>query len=401
MTPERERWLLFTLAGIQFNTALDFMVIMPLGPLFTQIFGIHDGQFALLVSAYTLASGLSGVAAAFFIDRYGRKHLLLVLYALFGLAAWACSMAPGYEALVLGRIAAGATGGVISSVIQTIVADVIPFERRGRAMGTVMSSFSFASALGLPASLWLAGHGGWHAPFMLTGIVSLGMIVLVAATLPRLDQHLAAHPAAGVWAHFRAVLSDVNHWRAFAFTGLMVFSGFVMIPFLAINAQHGVGLRQDQIPYIYLCGGVASLFTARWFGRLTDRIGKVPAYRRLTLGLLPALFVVALLPYGAPLSAMLLVSTWLMVLMSGRMIPGMAITGGAASPAHRGTFMTLNSAVQSAAMGIAALVGGLLIQRRPDGRLQDFWIVAAVASAAMLATLGMASRLQIRQPKAA
>jgi MFS family permease len=50
-------------------------------------------------------------------------------------------------------------------------------------------------------------------------------------------------------------------------------------------------------------------------------------------------------------------STLFFVCMSGRMIPCMAMLTSAANPAWRGTFMTINSAVQSASMGIAALVG--------------------------------------------
>ena len=83
LTPRRERWLLFTLAGIQFTHILDFMIMMPLGPQFTQLFGISDAQFGLLVSAYTLSAGVSGLLASTYIDRFGRKRLLLVLYALF------------------------------------------------------------------------------------------------------------------------------------------------------------------------------------------------------------------------------------------------------------------------------------------------------------------------------
>ena len=51
LTPRRERWLLLTIAGIQFTHILDFMIMMPLGPQFTQLFGISDAQFGLLVSA--------------------------------------------------------------------------------------------------------------------------------------------------------------------------------------------------------------------------------------------------------------------------------------------------------------------------------------------------------------
>ena len=64
LTPRRERWLLFTLAGIQFTHILDFMIMMPLGPQFTTLFGISNAQFGLLVSAYTLSAGFSGLMAA-------------------------------------------------------------------------------------------------------------------------------------------------------------------------------------------------------------------------------------------------------------------------------------------------------------------------------------------------
>jgi predicted MFS family arabinose efflux permease len=59
LTPRRERWLLLTIAGIQFTHILDFMIMMPLGPQFTRLFAISDAQFGLLVSAYTLAAGVS------------------------------------------------------------------------------------------------------------------------------------------------------------------------------------------------------------------------------------------------------------------------------------------------------------------------------------------------------
>lgn len=73
----RETWLLITLAGIQFTHIVDFMMMMPLGPQFTQLFNISDGQFGLLVSSYTFAAGASGLLASLYVDRFGRKKLLL------------------------------------------------------------------------------------------------------------------------------------------------------------------------------------------------------------------------------------------------------------------------------------------------------------------------------------
>ena len=212
MTPlranRRELWLLLTLAGVQFTHILDFMIMMPLGPQFTQLFAISDAQFGLLVSAYTLAAGASGLLASTYIDRFGRKKLLLVLYVLFALATLACGLAPTYGALMVARVLAGMFGGVLSALCQTIVGDVIPFERRGRAMGIVMTSFSVATVAGVPLGLFMATHLSWHAPFF--GIAALcGVLVVFAAiTLPVLEGHLHRTDRPSAWRGIAEVLRD-------------------------------------------------------------------------------------------------------------------------------------------------------------------------------------------------
>lgn len=191
LSPKRELWLLLTLAGVEFTHILDFMSMMPLRPQFTKIFSITDAQFGLLVSAYTFAAGASGLMAATYLDKFDRKRLLLTLYVLFGLATLACGLASTYYSLMAARVLAGVFGGVLSALSQTIVADVIPFERRGRAMGIVMTSFSVATVAGVPSGLFLAAHFSWHAPFF--GIAALvGLLAVGAAlTLPRLSDHLS------------------------------------------------------------------------------------------------------------------------------------------------------------------------------------------------------------------
>ncbi|NQW94305.1 MAG: MFS transporter, partial [Polaromonas sp.] len=190
LSPKRELWVLLTLAGIQFTHIVDFMVMMPLGPQFTQLFNISDAQFGLLVSSYTFAAGASGLLASLYVDRFSRKKLLLSLYLLFALATLACGLAPTYDALMVARIAAGAFGGVLAALAQTIVADVVPYERRGRAMGIVMSSFALASVAGVPTGLILAAHFNWHMPFFAIAGVSALLAMGAWVTLPPLAEHL-------------------------------------------------------------------------------------------------------------------------------------------------------------------------------------------------------------------
>jgi predicted MFS family arabinose efflux permease len=273
LDPRRERWLLLTLAGVQFTHILDFMIMMPLGPQLTRIFAIDNAAFGLLVSAYTLSAGVSGLAASLYVDRFDRKRLLLALYALFGLATLACALAPGYNTLLLARVAAGVFGGVLSTLSQTIVADVVPFERRGAAMGIVMSSFSLATVAGVPLGLWLANALGWHAPFWSLALVCALLWALAWRTLPALGQHLSGQSDKPMWHNLWSVVREPTHWRAFGLSALMMFAGFTVIPYITLYNTHNVGLTEAQIPWIYLCGGAATLVSARWVGRLSDRVG--------------------------------------------------------------------------------------------------------------------------------
>jgi predicted MFS family arabinose efflux permease len=394
LTPRRERWLLLTLAGIQFTHILDFMIMMPLGPQFTALFGISNAQFGLLVSAYTLSAGLSGLMAATYIDRFSRKQLLLTMYTLFGLATLACGLAPDYFWLMVARIAAGLFGGVLSALAQTIVADVIPFERRGRAMSVVMTSFSVSTVAGVPLGLFLAAHFNWHAPFfgiaLLVGLLALG----AWQTLPRLDAHLHHPERVSVWRGIGQVLAEPNHLKAFGVTALMMFAGFTVIPYITIYLQSNAGMQTDEVPWIYLCGGLTTLLTARYFGRLTDRVGKVKVFQRLALAVAFPLMATTL-SEGLPLWGLLLISTGLFTMMSGRMIPGMAMISASVEPRLRGTFMTLNSAVQSAAMGSAALVGGLIIGRDPQGHLTLYWLAGLLGVVASGLSAWLAGRLRL------
>ena len=398
LTPKRERWLLLTLASIQFTSVLDFMIMMPLGPQLTELFGISASEFGFLVSAYTFSAGLSGLLAATYIDRFGRKRMMLTLYPLFGLAALACSIAPTFAWLMVARVASGFFGGVLMALSQTIVAEVIPFERRGRAMGVVMTSFSVATVAGVPLALFLASHFNWHAPFLAIALMVSVCALGAAKTLPSLKGHLAAHPvgdsAPNMLANLRLVLVDPNHLKAYAMSSSMVFAGFAVIPYIALYLQGNAGFKPEQIPYVYLTGGICTLISARFIGHWSDRAGKAYAFRRLAL-LMPLPLLAMTLSADLPMVGVLLVSSVLFVVMSGRMIPGMALIGAAADPRRRGSFMTLNSAVQSLAMGLAALVGGQILGRDGNGHLTHYWIAALFGGSASLLSFVLASKLRL------
>lgn len=390
--PYSERALLFTLAGIQFSHILDFMIMMPLGPLLMLELGITTHEFGLLVASYSFSAALSGLLAATFVDRFERKRLLLFMFVLFGLATLACGLAPGYATLMVARGLAGAFGGVLGALVQTIIGDTIPFARRAKASGIVSSAFSVSTVAGVPISLWMASYFQWRAPFIFI-VVMVAILLLVAIrVLPELRHHLSHEKLAHPFSAMFAVLRDGNHWRAMSMSAMIIFSGFTVIPYITVYAVNNIAISQHDIAYIYLVGGAATLFTARLIGHWADIHGKVRVYRIVAIfAMLPLLAVTQI--ESASLGLWLVCTTLFFVFISGRFIPAMAIITSAAQPKLRGTFMSLNSTVQSLAMGLAATLSGFIITQDSSGKIIGYQNVGYVAIAANVLAIWYVSRI--------
>ena len=400
LTPQRERYLLLTLAGIQFSHVLDFMIMMPLGPILISAFGIGTHEFGLLVASYSFSAALSGLLAATFVDRFERKRLLLFMFALFALATLACGFASGYAMLLIVRGLAGAFGGVMGALVQTMIGDVIPFGRRARASSIVAAAFSLATVAGVPLALWLAHHWQWRAAFIFIAVLAVLFILVGWHVLPELRHHISTEKQRHPFAAMFDVLRDPNHLRALLFSALIIFSGFTVIPYITIYAVGNVGIAQQDIPYVYLCGGAATLVTSRLIGYWADLHGKVKVYRLVAAAALLPLLVVTHIGM-APLWLWLICTTTFFVLVSGRMSPAMAILTSAAQPKLRGTFMSLNATTQAFAMGLATTLAGFIITQEAGGRIAGYSTVGYVAVAANLLAIWFVSRILMRDQFAA
>jgi predicted MFS family arabinose efflux permease len=408
LPPQQERYLLLTLMGLQFTHIVDFMIIMPLGPQFTALWHINATQFGWLVASYTFAAGLSGLMGAFYIDRLERKRLLLVLYAGFTVSTVACGLCHSYEQLVFARVACGGFGGLLTALSQTMVGDVIPFERRGKAMALVMLAFSLATVVGVPSALFIAQIGGWQLPFLLLGGLCVVLMGLAMQTLPVLRSHLDNQDATSAFyttrssAHTtQALLRDFRTWQAFGFSALLMFTGFTVIPFITLYLQHNAVLPASTIPWVYTLGGVATLISTPQIGQWADRFGKARIFTYLSwAAMLPLLGVTVCA--GAPTWVILLITTSFFVLVNGRVAPGMALLTAAVAPPWRGRFLSLNAAVQSGTLGVAAWVGSHLIEHRPDGHLMGYWhtgVVACISSCLCILVLRHMTRYVMQSLK--
>lgn len=375
----KERIILFTLAAVNFTHIIDFMIMMPLGPQFMEIFRISPQQFSLAVSAYSISAGISGFAAAFFADRYNRKTMLLFAYTGFVVGTFACALAPNYPLLLAARLLAGLFGGMISAQVLSIVGDTFPYERRAQAMSYIIMAFSVASVVGVPLGLKIADVYSWHAPFTMVGCLGAVVIAMLWQYLPDMNGHISHEDRSesrlqNATKVITDVLHDKNQLTALLCSAIMIVGHFSIIPFITPYLVSNLGFRQDNVFLIYLVGGALTIFTSPMVGRLADIKGKVLVYMVFaSLSLIPNWLITHL--WAMPLWATLAITGMLFVTSNGRSVPLQAMMSGVVTASQRGSFMSINASVQQLSIGLASLISGLIVSVAPDGRLEHYDIV--------------------------
>ncbi|MCB1173998.1 MAG: MFS transporter [Leptospiraceae bacterium] len=389
---KQERWIIFTLAAIQFVHMLDFVIMMPLSPQFMHYFKIQPAQFGVLVSAYTIAAGISSLAGATFIDRFDRKILVIFFFCGFLIGTLCCALAPDYEFFLAARIVAGSFGGLMTALVLSIIGDLFAPDRRGTVTGLVMMAFSVVTVIGVPFGLLLNDLASWHMPFFFIAGLGVLLLPLILRVLPRLEGHLDSNPASALDT-LGAIFMEGHHWNVFAFAITTVMAAFLIIPYLAAYITGNIGIDENHLKHVYGVGGLFTFFTSRLIGRMADRHGKQKVFTIVAgTSIVP---ILAMTHLGhLPLVPLLAISTLFFVFVSGRMVPGLAMITGSIIPKYRGSFMSVNSAIQQFTMGLASFIAGLILQKGADGSLIDFNIVGYLAVASTLLCIFFAWRLK-------
>lgn len=393
---KKERLFILILATVQFVHMVDFVVMMPLGPVLMEVFSISPAQFGALVSSYNFSAGIAGFIFGTIADRFERKKLLLLSMIGFFVGTIICGLAPTYAILLFGRIIAGIFGGVLNVLVFTMVTDLVPFERRGNAMGVIMGAFSVASVLGVPLGLTIADFFGWHWTFLFIALFSLIICLLAFKVLPLFLPTQRNLDWSSVFKNYLNLMKKREYLFAYLMIFLVAISMFVLIPFLSPFAVKNIGIKATDLKYMYLVGGLCTIFTARWIGRATDQFG---AKRMFMIVAALSLFPVIIFTNAGPMSLILylLMSTLFMTIVSGRMIPCMTLISEVPALKERGSFMGLLNSIRSMGSASATLLAGFIIVESDSGTLLNFDRVGWLSIIVVLITVIMAFKIKINQ----
>jgi len=250
----------------------DLYVPQPLLPVLSAEFGVSPATCGLLISVVVLAIALTSGVHGALSDRFGRRRVMVASCALLSLPTLLCAAAASFPALLAFRALQGALVPGVSAVAVAWLGDEFPGPALGRKVGLFIAASVTGGLLGRVGSGLIAARFGWHAPFVVFGILTLLGAVLMARALPSPPPHaLERVSLAGALGHF----ADRRLVGAFL-AGGAAFFGFIgvftYLPYHLMGAPFHLGTGAVSSLYLaYVSGIFTSLLTEPFVRRHGER----------------------------------------------------------------------------------------------------------------------------------
>ncbi len=348
---------------VLFLGVADNQVISPLLPAIRAQFGKSSAELALVFTGYSIAAGLSVLFWGPLSDRFGPKRGLLAGLAVFGFGSSISSLSHSYGSLVLGRIVTGTGASMLSLNAISYAAAAFPYQKRGRAMGTIVSSYFAALILGVPLGSWIGDRFGWSIVFAFSFAASCTLLLpvfLLLTSFPggraQAGARLRLSPVLRTYLGFTQKSETLGALLSafFASAGAMGF-----LAFLGVWLNDAFGISGRQIGLVFLASGTAALVASPVAGALSDRVGKRLLFIVSSSALAFLLLLLPRLDWG-----------WVLFLAFGgismaaafRQGPMEALVTELVPQAKRGSFIALRNAFSQLGIGLSASAGGLLFQ---------------------------------------
>jgi MFS family permease len=268
----RRYGLFLTLCLIGFATFFCSYLRIPVLPLFAASLGAGPAQVGMINGAFMLATGVLSIPAGLLADRLGRR-----LPAVGGILAVAASSllvtrCDSPAQMAAAYVLFGAGLAAFAPSMLSLVADVMPPERLGRAYGWYTTGIYVAMTLG-PATGGIMGKTlGLRQVFYLSGAMLALVAVAAFALLPRMPARRKTELHAMLAASLDLLLNRLLLACLTATLGISAGFG-VFLSFLPLYAS-GKGLDPVCVGLIFAAHGLANVVCRIPVGIASDRVDR-------------------------------------------------------------------------------------------------------------------------------
>lgn len=259
--------VLIPLAVAAFGIGLTEFIIAGLLPDIARDFAVDAPTAGWLISGYALSVAVGALGITAMTMRFTRKKVLVALMIVFVIGNLLSAVAPGYGALLAGRIIAAASHGAFFGVAAVVAAGLVPAERKGRAVALLFSGLTVANVLGVPLGTVLGQQMGWRSAFWVITIVGIVALAGVWALVP--SDHEVDAP--GVLRDELRAFRSKQVWLSLVITVLGFGGMFGALTYIAFTLTEVSDFAASAVPWLLVVFGVGLVFGNYAGGRLAGR----------------------------------------------------------------------------------------------------------------------------------
>ncbi|PAC77488.1 MFS transporter [Bacillus velezensis] len=275
---EQKAVLIILLSNI-FIAFLGIGLIIPVMPLFMNVMHLTGSTMGYLVAAFAVAQLIASPIAGRWVDRFGRKIMILAGLFLFALSELTFGLGTHVSILYFARVLGGISAAFIMPAVTAYVADITTVQERSKAMGYVSAAISTGFIIGPGIGGFIADHGVRMPFFFAAGIAFIAVISSVFMLKEPLTKEERAKQMESV--KESTFLKDLkksihpNYLIAFIIVFVLAFGLSAYETVFSLFTNHKFGFTPKDIASIITFSSiVAVLIQVLAFGKLVNFLGE-------------------------------------------------------------------------------------------------------------------------------
>jgi MFS family permease len=271
-TPHPRRALVFwTATGLIGAETILFTMVVPALPEFADRFGFSASVAALIFAAFPLGQLCSALAAAGWVDRFGRRPVMILAVVMLATATLAFAFATGTWMLAGARLAQGVATGLVWTAGIAAISDVFPVGELGFRIGLAETAGGALGLLGPFLGGALVDAVGTTTTFGLAAILP-GLALVPVVALP--ETRSGPADTTRLVPALRRLAAEPKARVAFASLGGVAAVLALIEPLLPLDLADRLGLSSLPIGLVFGTGLLAYFALVPVAGRWSDRRGR-------------------------------------------------------------------------------------------------------------------------------
>ncbi|KOR87061.1 multidrug MFS transporter [Bacillus sp. FJAT-22058] len=276
---EQKSVLIILLSNI-FIAFLGIGLIVPVMPSFMDIMHLSGKTMGYLVAVYAVAQLLISPFAGRWVDRYGRKKIIIIGLFLFGVSELIFGLGTNVLVLYISRILGGISAAFIMPGVTAYVADITSVQERPKAMGYISAAISTGYIIG-------PGIGGFIAEYGIRMPFFFAAAIAILACIPSIfilkEEPLTKEKISDISANTKQTnfISDIKrslnprYFIAFMIVFILAFGLSAYETIFSLFSDHKFGFTPKDIAAIISISSIFGvIFQIFMFGKMVDILGE-------------------------------------------------------------------------------------------------------------------------------